>query len=90
MVFRENGRPVGHAGQRAQQRHAVVQRLPGTGLVQVHRELVVEREQLQLVHGQPEEVAASRTDRGDLRQLFQTQDLTAVHLFLRGKTTVSE
>jgi len=72
LVFREDGGTAGNDGQRAHQRHAVVQRLLGTGFVQVHRELVAEREQLQRVHVSPEEIVAKRSDRGDLRQLFQT------------------
>lgn len=83
MVFRENGRVAGHAEQRAQRRLAVVQRLHGTGPVQVHRKLVAEREQLRRVHVRPKEIVAERTHRGIMRQLFQAQDVAAVHLFLR-------
>lgn len=85
MVFRKNGRLAGDVGQRAQRRHAVVQRVSGVGPVQVHRELVAEREHLRPVHAQPAETVAQRADRGRVRQLFQTQDVAAVHLLLRGE-----
>jgi len=84
MVFREDCGTSWNAGQRAHQRHAVVQRLLGTGLVQVYRELVTEREQLQRIPVSSKEIVAQRPNRGDLRQLFQTQDLVAIHLLLRG------
>lgn len=84
MVLRENGRVAGHAEQRAQRRSTVVERLHGTGPVQVHRKLVVEREQLRRVRVRPKEIVTERTYRGNLRQLFQTQDVAAVHLLLRG------
>lgn len=84
MVFRENRRLAGNARQRAQRRHAVVQRISGVGLVQVHRELVAEREQLRLVHAQPAETVAQRADCGRVRQLFQTQDVATFHMLLRG------
>lgn len=84
MVFRENGRAAGHAQQRARRRSAVVERLRRTGPVQVHGKLVVEREQLRRVHARPEENGPERAHRGGMRQLFQAQDVAAVHLFLRG------
>lgn len=67
MVFRQNRRPSGHPGQRTQRRLAVVERLRGTGLVQVHRELVAEREQLRFIRYRPEETVGQRSDRGNVR-----------------------
>lgn len=84
MVLRKDGWLVRDPGQRAQWRHAVVERLFGIGFVQVHQELVVEREQLQLVRAQPEENVAERSDRRNLRQLFQAQDFAIIHLFYCG------
>lgn len=84
MVFREDCGIARDAGQRAHQRYVVVQRLLGTGLVQVYRELVAEREQLQRVPVSSKEIVAQLPNRGDLRQLFQTQDFVTIHLLLRG------